>query len=59
VNVDELIAALQALPAEVRKLTVVSSEEAWLVDVDHPRIEHRKPDGTKDYDEAGERVIVI
>jgi hypothetical protein len=60
VNVDELIAELQALPAEARKLTVVSEEEAWLVDVGIPRIEFRMSDGLRDYEKKnGERVVVI
>lgn len=56
-NADELIAALQALPAKDRKLPVTSYESAWLVELERPRIGYR--DADKIEARAGERVVVL
>lgn len=56
-NADELIEALQALPAKDRKLPVTSYESTWLVELEPPRIGYRSADGLEA--RAGERVIVL
>jgi hypothetical protein len=58
---NELIAALQALPAPDRKLPVCSYELSMLVELEPPRIGYRK---RSDHQEAAvsrrhERVIVL
>lgn len=56
-TVNELILALQALPADERELTAVSPEEVFLPDVLPPRICYRSKDG-RETDE-GQRVVCI
>lgn len=56
-NADELIAALQALPAKDRKLPVTSYESSLLVELERPRIGYRDED--KIEARAGERVVVL
>jgi hypothetical protein len=40
-SVNQLIRALQSLPANVRKLPAVSYEGPWLVEVEKPRVSYR------------------
>jgi len=54
---DELIAALEALPANDRKLPVTSYESTWLVELEPPRIGYRDADGVEA--PSGQRVIVL
>lgn len=54
---DELIAALQALPATDRKLPVTSYESTTLIELDWPRLGYRDTNGLEAC--AGERVIVL
>jgi len=57
---NELIEALQALPAKDRKLPVVGYEGPWLIELERPRIGYRNSDRLEVQDERGSnRVIVL
>lgn len=56
-NADELIAALQAVPAKDRKLAVTSYESSWRIELERPRIGYR--DADKIEARAGERVVAL
>jgi hypothetical protein len=57
---DELIEALQALPAKDRKLPITSYESSWLIELEPPRIGYRNSRRLEVQDErTGNRVIVL